>query len=519
MRGRFRLRIERIEEKQPRGNRGDDHAVAISFVLLALLFPLGFVYKALNEESPLHSLHSIGDGTPPSEIFELDHPAFADIRQHEATLPQHHMPTSVTQTRPRYVYFPCEVSAGWNNVFQEQLLNTHLAYLAGRGYVFVDYIARHHPPFRDTLANGTRLPLHIPMNAFTAGPTGGGSLGDGVDPAISRAISLAWWDTVCRQPQIIEIQMTEMVQELNITESSTGEERLMRWAEKLRNIGAECVKVVGGSPFDLDFIGSDKVISIWPSYRRSPALKEFAWSALVTRALSRNFSLFSSGWRPAAISPSPWYRINPGKGSTSSPYPLSAFSPYRVGATPIAGLLAIHVRRGDYAKHCYHLVELGLDYNAWNIFGRPDIRSTSRYPQLPDYLSVPDGQSRAGAAYTHCWPSPTQMVERVRAVRAASGSGRVFPAQRLHTVYVATNGNAEWVRVLVDLLKADGWAKVSTSLEMRLARDELAVSQAVDMAVLMSAETFIGVGFSSLSSNVVQLRLAGGRHPETNRFW
>lgn len=92
--------------------------------------------------------------------------------------------------------------------------------------------------------------LHIPMNALTSGPTGGGPLGDSADPKVPRAVSMEWWDAVCPPAQVVEVTMAETVQELNITDASTGEERLIRWADKLRNLDAECVKVVGGSPFD-----------------------------------------------------------------------------------------------------------------------------------------------------------------------------------------------------------------------------------------------------------------------------
>ncbi|KAJ6575776.1 hypothetical protein DFH09DRAFT_1031906 [Mycena vulgaris] len=492
----------------------------VALVLVAFFVLSVFGYTIFNSHTGT-TFSPVDHAVPPSEVLALNHPTFADIRKYEGALPQHRKPSYMTKTRPRYVYFPNEAwGTGWNNVFQEQLLNTHLAYLANRGYVFVDYIARDHPPFPDTLPDGSRNMLHIPMNALTSGPTGGGSLGDDVDPKIPRAISFEWWTAACPSSQVVELQMAATVKELNLTDSSTGEERLTRWAEKLRNIEAGCVQVVGGSPFDYMFIGSDKVVSMWPSYGDSPTLKEYAWSSLITRALSRNFALFSSTSPPPALAPF-LSRITttPGAGSSDHPYPLTAFAPYRASAPPIPGLLALHVRRGDYDQHCNNLADWGSDFNAWNLFGRPDIRAAGRYPALPDYFNVPDGTSRRDAAYAHCWPTPEAIVARVRALRAVSESGADFPAQALKMVYIATNGAPEWVAALAALLKADGWDSVASSHDMRLARDEFAVAQAVDMGVLVAAETFIGVGFSSLSSNVVQLRLAGGRDPGTSRFW
>jgi hypothetical protein len=66
-------------------------------------------------------------------------------------------------------------------------------------------------------------------------------------------------------------------------------------------------------------------------------------------------------------------------------------------------------------------------------------------------------------------------------------------------VYISTNGEREWISALVQLLRADGWERISTSLDMELAKDEHTVSQVVDVSILVSAETFIGVGVRLIS--------------------
>ncbi|KAJ7616655.1 hypothetical protein FB45DRAFT_757151, partial [Roridomyces roridus] len=447
-------------------------------------------------------------------------PTFADIREHERNLAQQSILPVPTRARPRYLHLPDEAwGSGMNNVFQAQLLNTHLAYLSHRGYVFKDYVASAHPPFPDTFPNGTQIHLRIPMNAITSGPTGGGSLGVNVDETRTpRAISLEWWDTVCPPSEVVELGLGETNDELGMSGETTGLEKLNRWVEKLRRIEAPCVKITGGEPFDWMFIASTKILDLWPSYGNSPTLKEFAWSALVTRALSRNFALFSPSTPPPSLLPTLSHigRIST-LGTSSSPYPLSAFTPYHTASPPIPGLLALHVRRGDYSQHCRNLVEWGSDYSAWNGFGNPSVRAAHpTFPALPDYLSVPEGMTHGEAAYAHCWPSLDEIVSRAREVRLNASQQRQI---ELSAVYVATNGEPGWVGELMELLRKDGWERVATSLDMQLARDEVAVAQAVDMSVMVAAEVFIGVGFSSLSSNVVQLRLAGGRHAATNRFW
>ncbi|KAJ7235236.1 hypothetical protein C8J57DRAFT_1089076 [Mycena rebaudengoi] len=457
----------------------------------------------------------------PPEIRALGHPSFADIREYERQFTQHTLP-SRGAARPRYLLIPGESwGSGWNNVFQEQLLSTHLGYISNRGYVFRDYTPRDHPPFPDTFPNGTRHFLSIPMNAMISGPTGGGpyfvdSPEDGPSNP-PRAISREWWERVCPEPRIFHLELHATNAELGIVGETDAAERMMRWGAKLRSVDAECVSVDGGSIFDYMLIGGDRVLPVWKTYGSSPTLTAFAWSPLIARALQRNFQLLSSMPPPPHLSLTrSASRLT--SGNASSPYPLTSFAPYRTATPPISGLLGLHIRRGDYEGHCNFLADAGADYNAWNAFGRPDLRNLS-YPALPDFLDVPQGMSRRDAAHAHCWPLPARIVERTRIVRADAASGALFPAQKLTTVYISTNGEREWISALVQLLRADGWERISTSLDMELAKDEYAVSQVVDVSILVSAETFIGVGFSSMSSNVVSLRLSSNKHPATCRFW
>jgi hypothetical protein len=247
------------------------------------------------------------------------------------------------------------------------------------------------------------------------------------------------------------------------------------------------------------FIGDNRVLSVWPGYGASPTLKYFAWSALITGALHRNFALLSN-------QPPPWF-LPPVRTAFGTTY-----KPYHPSDTPFRGLLGIHVRRGDYEGHCINLAAGGADYNGWNQFGTPGIKSRPTfmkevppkfagyvYPALPDYLNVTEGQTRRDAAYAHCWPSPEAIMLRARNVRDASASGDEFPPQALRAVYISTNGERGWVADLAQLLKADGWEQVSSTYDMDLTLEERAVGQAVDMSVLTGAETFIGVGVSVLS--------------------
>ncbi|KAJ6479078.1 hypothetical protein C8R45DRAFT_833019, partial [Mycena sanguinolenta] len=395
------------------------------------------------------------------------------------------------------------------------LLNTHLAYLSERAYVFSPYAERDHPPFPDTVLYAFQSSLKIPMNAIVSGPTGGGPLSHGSDSVMRRAIPQESWNIVCPWWEIVDVPVDESLREMGLDHTSDGEDVMARFAEKLLNMTAPCVRikggsrVIGGSVFDQPFIGSSHILSLWSSYGNSPTLEYFAWSPLVTAAMFWNFHLLSHDEPPEYLLP-----------RGHRPNKFESFPPLHSSEPPIAGLLGIHVRRGDFLPHCPYLAKDGFDYNAWSALGTPGLPNRPSHPApvdsvwaaLPNYLDIPAGRSRRDAALDHCWPTPEAILARVHKVRdSEAGRG-------LRKIYISTDGDPSWVADLVRLFAADGW-EVSTSLEMDLTLEETAVSQVVDMGILTAAQVFIGNGFSSLTSNVVQIRLAGGRPPDTIYFW
>ncbi|KAJ7050164.1 hypothetical protein C8F01DRAFT_1264250 [Mycena amicta] len=455
-------------------------------------------------------------------VKTLGHPTFEDVWNYERELPQHSQSGRVTGSskKPRYLRIPhASWGTGWNNVFQEQLFNAHLAHLSDRAYVFPEYIARDHPPYPDTLPNGTRHMLHIPMNAFVSGPIGGGPLASNPvqDTLTRRSISEEWWNIVCPRDQVKVLNVYEVQGGFGYDPVAVeGAEIMARWAEKLRGIEDMCVSVEEYSIFHYIFIGGAWVTSAWPSYGSSPVLRHFAWSPLVTAALFHNFHIIapSSTTGPAILTP-----LN------DNTNPFKSFAPFPASSPPISGLLGLHVRRGDYEGHCSFLAAIDVPYNSWNNMGIPGLIANASiaserwlgvdksfvWPQLPDYRDVPEGMSTQDAILRHCFPEVDDIVKRAAKVR---GKGT------LRSVFVATNGDAEWVSRLVHALRADGWEHVATSLDLDLGLEARAVSHAVDMGILSTlAEEFIGVGFSSLSSNVAQIRLGAGMDAGSIHFW
>ncbi|KAJ7804046.1 hypothetical protein B0H14DRAFT_2612791 [Mycena olivaceomarginata] len=333
----------------------------------------------------------------------------------------------------------------WNNILQEQLLNTHLAYLSDRAYVFPGYIARDHPPLPDTLPNGDRHPLHIPANAFTSGSTTGGPLSsDGADRLMRRAVSEEWYNIVCPRTEVVTLDLYGTTRELGLDDNSEGVDIMARWAKKLSKMNCT----------NLQLEAVDLTLAVV-----QPGSRSQIFCVVPTHHRRGVPELPASQSAPPAAGPHP------------DGYSRNHRAP---GAAPL---------------------------NA--------TRTTWIFRQ---------GQSRGDAAFDHCWPSAETIVSRVNAIRQSAESGGAFPSQNLRRIYIATNGDPSWIGNLAVHLRADGW-DVSSSFDMQLTLEERTVAQAVDMSVLAGAESFIGAGFSSLTSNVVQIRLAGGKHPETIHFW
>lgn len=197
----------------------------------------------------------------------------------------------------------------------------------------------------------------------------------------------------------------------------------------------------------------------------------------------------------------------------------------RVNET-MAGLLAIHVRRGDFLAHCRFLASRNSDWNVFNSF-----------PELPDKYDKVHSDPRLSpenhkAYMDHCYPSVERIVEKVKTVREES-------REPLEYLYIMTNGDASWVSDLkVALRELGGWKHIGSALDLSLTWEQKFVAQALDMLVAQRAQVFIGNGvsgsfvrcagwdliresqqWSSLSSNIVMLRTVDGLQPEGNRFW
>src|ERR1700691_3869613 len=144
--------------------------------------------------------------------------------------------------------------------------------------------------------------------------------------------------------------------------------------------------------------GSPRILSLWPSLSTSPILTSFTWSPLVQSAVSRNFALLQP------ISPQSLFDIS--------------------SKSTLTGLVAIHLRRGDYKRHCPRLATWSSSFMGLN-----------QFPSLPDkfYPTLhPLPQEHEEYYLQHCLPTVPQIVEKLRTLRDENPG--------LRRVYVLSNG-------------------------------------------------------------------------------
>lgn len=173
--------------------------------------------------------------------------------------------------------------------------------------------------------------------------------------------------------------------------------------------------------------------------------------------------------------------------------PSSAFRPYLSSTslevmsnskryTPIPGLMAVHIRRGDFVRHCKRINEWQAKFFGYNAF-----------PSFTDKLSMPEGASpaeRAEIYRMHCFPEINDIVRKIEEVRRSSGA-----SQGIENLYIMTNGPSAWIADLKKaLLSSSSWNRITSSREIIVNHEQEYVKQAVDMLIGQRAQVFIGNG-------------------------
>ncbi|KAJ7701148.1 hypothetical protein B0H17DRAFT_199634 [Mycena rosella] len=351
-------------------------------------------------------------------------------------------------------------------------MNAHLAYVSGRAYVFQDFYWSHEHylwPKEQWVSVWPRTPL----NAIVAGPVAGGPFDDG-DPA-PRAVSADWFDVVCppRERRYINTRDVKPA-----VASAPGPAVLAHWQALLRAAPERCIEIVAAradedtfpQTFDLGLWGSPRVLPLFPALAASPISRRLRASPLVRAAVARNVHLF----------------------------------PPRTD--PFAHMLAVHLRRGDYAVHCRGLAAGNAPFYSWNVL-----------PALPDrFEPEPDAPGKDERVLARCYPDVAGVVRKAAAARADHLAHAGHNAT-LDVLYVLTNERGAWLDTLKNALRDDGW-RVAASADLVLDAEQVDVGMAVDMEIARRAAVFLGNGWSSFTSNVVYTRLVDGRAARDIRF-
>ncbi|KAJ6550104.1 hypothetical protein B0H19DRAFT_1211458 [Mycena capillaripes] len=412
---------------------------------------------------------------------------YAALRKWEAALPQHDLSLPFPEGKTgRYVKFSNQIRMlGWNNCFNEVLMNAHLAYVSGRAYVFQDYYwaPDHYLWPKETWL--MRYP-RTPLNAIVSGPVAGGPFES--DDTAPRAVSEDWFDVVCPRNERRYINTRDVKPAVK---EAPGVEVLAHWKTVLRDAPERCIEIVGAEEdsfsqtFDLGLWGSPRLLTLWEQFSQSPISRLLEASPIIRAAVDRNAYLFiPRGPRP----------------------------PHPAPRDPFQRMLALHLRRGDYEGHCRGMEFINMAFYSWNLF-----------PHLPDrYTPEPDAPGKAERFRERCWPDHAGVVRKAAEARrdylahAQSVNGTSSHAT-LDVMYLLTNEKSPWIDELLVALQGDGWT-VATSRDLKLDTEQTDVSMSVDMEIARRAAVFVGNGWSSFTSNIVYQRLLDKRDPITIRY-
>ncbi|KAI0270423.1 hypothetical protein BC834DRAFT_967222 [Gloeopeniophorella convolvens] len=429
-------------------------------------------------------------GLPPPELGPLP-PRFYEWHEREKQLPQHNADLPYPQGKHgRYVRFSnLVIGSGWGNVMQELVLNAHLAYMSKRTYVFHNFTWDGRPEDYSEF-NGKSIPARVPLTALITGPMAGDPFptSAGMPPAVIPQ----FFDEVCPNRTILDSAVVN-----GPLAWASGATLMDAWIAKLNSVEDRCVEIAPTAPHIFDYLlfgDSRRLLDIWPALSKSPIVTHFAWSPLIAAALAANARI-----------------IHPALSRLPQPHlPASTFP-------LLKGLLALHIRRGDFVEHCNNLANWSSRYMGFNDF--PDFPDHFPDPAEPSGGNAPPEEAARYRA--HCFPEIEQIVARVRGVRR-----ELAPSTLLKRIYVLTNGRPEWLEELKAALQFDAaregmprWTHIATSRDLRMTREQRHNAQAMDMAVANRADVFIGNGWSSLTSNVNMLRVAQGLAWNSTRFW
>lgn len=185
----------------------------------------------------------------------------------------------------------------------------------------------------------------------------------------------------------------------------------------------------------------------------------FQWAPLIHHIVQRNLPLLLGVKTPPSSSPVP---------------------------KTLKGLVAVHLRRGDFEQHCKWLAYLHAEYNGWNAF-----------PTYVDRFDDEEERKDEEKFIQRCLPTPTQLVERLRVIKREWEAVHGKEGHELTRVYVLNNAEELFMMDLKQGLMDDGWEAVHGTLDMDVGRKGREVDMVADMMIAHLAEVFVGNGVSA----------------------
>ncbi|KAF8799245.1 hypothetical protein BYT27DRAFT_7228035 [Phlegmacium glaucopus] len=491
-------------------------------------------------------------------------PLFEAYTEYENHLPQQ-LDDNIAERK--YIFVANHAhGCGWGNALQEMVFSTLVASGSGRGFVWHDYAWNRDGP-KYSEYNGKKIPSRIPISTMLSGYILGLNSGNKASNE-TRPISRFLYENICPPEKRVYIDRSsvEALRQLNPANAGTsldtisGKAILDAWLDRLNQSDvkdARCVEVTKDTLQIVDFwvLGSNRVHDLWDTLANSPIMNGWSWSPLIYQAFKRNRDI---------ISPKVKYFLDLAASDETDSLPL----------------LTLHLRRGDYADHCVNLAGWGSTYTGQSSFPEFAERDSFIIPKVVEGYSsnvttpgdthvVSSEEEKTKYYLKHCYPDVGQVVNRVREVvhdyeaflqnrsgrlnwgshkyenwgsktwqKRWGGTGREsIGNKRLKRVFIMTNGDKALLQELKQALMDDAerskmpsdetngwdfewtWEGVSTSRDLDLGWEEKPVGQALDMYTAQRSELFVGNGFSSLTANIVVLRMKDGRNPLQIRFW
>ncbi|KAG8904053.1 hypothetical protein FRC00_014281, partial [Tulasnella sp. 408] len=366
--------------------------------------------------------------------------------------------------------------------------------MSNRAYVFQPYMWNISNPEPVELDGKHYRSNWIPLNAFLSGPAAGGRFGPGTGTTKSgerapweapRSVSYDWYDEVCPPERRKYLDTGELRKQLGLVESDRGpanstKEMLVGISTYLREIDDTCVTLTGDHVFTFSAF-SDRILSTWDLLQESPVLNNFSWSPLVRGIVARNMHLFGDVSR----------------------WDDPSYKPRTAPTADIPGLLAIHLRRGDFIEHCDNLNHWASVWSGWNSF--PAYRD--KFPLTLAQAANMTYEERLPYYLPHCLPTVDELVYRLHIVRREWELGGRSGERKLKRAYLLTNAEPKYKKEVKEKLLADGWEHVAMTSDLLVEQPEVEVDLAADMMIGQYAEVFVGNGFSSLTANINLLRM------------